>query len=940
VGLVARLLGVASVEVDGAPLSVDTRKAVALLALLLVREDRLGRDTIAGLLWPDASSERARASLRRTLSTLSAGLGGRWVHGDRDHLRFVDDGEVRCDVHEVRAAAAALRAHEVQHGGDPVVCDRCRAALDRLDLTSVGTTLLEGFVLRDAPAFDDWVQVESESLRRDVTLLLERRTALDLADGRAEEALATAHRWSQDDPLHEGAHRAVMLAAAALGRREEAIRQYRRCVATLDRELGVGPLPETTALHDAILGDSPVPAVVAVAAPEPQPHRAQDVALVDRDDELEHLRRVHAGLTAGATCVVIDGEAGIGKTRIAEEFVEYVGRRGAATLVVRCRPDEATLTCGPLSDALRDAYRTDPSWAADLPDDVVAEVARIVPELRAGAAVETAPLDSPGAQVRFLDAVFVAVAATVAGEAPGVVVVDDLHWADPTTVDVLRRGVRRYEGRPVLLVVAWRTELVPHDHPLRQLIDGDASVLRPARLTRAQVAELVEDVRPNALGLVDRLHDETEGIPFFVLEYLTAIADDTWQLPAPVRDLVASRLVPLSDLARQCLTAGAVLGRSFDLGELVRTSGRSDDEVVTALDELLAHRLLDEHGDAGGARYDFTHTKVREVVLQSASLARRRLLHRRAAEAIGDAGDDPTVAVRLARHHREAGQFAEAAEAHRRAGEHAASLFANVEALEHLDAALALGHPYAGELHLAVGDLQALAGRYDEARTSYTAAGALLGEDRTAEVEHRLGILHLRWGAWASAQRHLAEALARLGPGRSAHRARVLADHAVALLRAGAPEEAATEAATAVTDADASGDATARAQAHNTAGLVARHRGDHAGAERHLRTALSFADATPDPALHVAAANNLALVLAAEGQLDAALATAREALERCSGVGDRHREAALHSNVADLLHAAGRTEDALPHLTESARLLTDVGAAARPEPEVWKLTDW
>jgi DNA-binding SARP family transcriptional activator len=958
VGLTLRLLGPPHVEVDGRPLDVDTRKATALLTVLAVRGDRVGRDVIAPLLWADAGPERARASLRRTLSSLTSGLGGRYVRTDHDLLWLDTDDEVRCDVHEVRTAARVLRHHDADHGGDPASCTRCREAL--CDVGDDHGPLLEGFTLRATPGFEEWVQVAAEGLRRETALLLERRTALQLSEGAGEDALATAHRWLDLDPLHEQAHRAVMRAALTLGRRDDVIRQYRRCVETLDRELGVAPLPETTSLYERCLGAvvSPreiTPGATTAAAARSRapthPSGGEASLLVDRDEELATLQRALRRLDHGAACVAIEGEAGIGKTRITEEFTEYAAGRGSRTVTVSCREGEAGLTCGPLTDLLRDAARSDPTWVVSLAPAVLAEVARIVPELAADRALPPlVPLESPGAQVGFLDGIFEALAAVVTGPAAGVLVVEDLHWADPTTIDVLSRGLHRYQGAPVLVVTTWRSEVIGHDHPLRRLQrTAEVTTLTPGRLTADQVAELVADLRPSASAMAGRLHEETEGIPFFVVQYLAAMDEGRWAVPGPVRDLVAARLAQLSDLARQCLTAGAVLGRSFDLDTLVRTSGRSEDEVVTALDELLERGLLRERaeGPRPSARYDFTHAKIREVVDASASLARRRLLHRRAAEATAaSSAGDPAVASRVAHHLRAAGEDRLAAEQHAIAGEHARALFANVEALEHLQHAVALGHPDVVALQLEIGDLHALEGRYTDARDSYTAAAARAEDDvRRAELEHRLGALHLRWGAWAVAGSHLEQAAALLdGAGGSERvpclRARVRGDLALVLLRSGDTEAATRTVEHAIAEARGCGDDQAIAEARNTAGLVARHGGRTADARDHLRTALAHAERLHDPAARVAALNNLALVLAADGDTDGALATALDALTCCRELGDRHRQAAIHSNVADLLHTAGRTDEALPHLTESARLLADVGEATRPDPEVWKLTDW
>lgn len=948
-GLTLELLGPPSIEVDGAPLDVDTRKAVAMLCLLAVRGDRMPRDGVADLLWPSATPDRARASLRRTLSVLTSALDDRWVQADRASVWLAPDADLTCDVTTFRAGVTAHRVHATEvHGAGQGACPACLPALRDAAASYTGP-FLDGFVLRDAPRFDDWVGAEDEALRRDVATVLEALSAGQAAAGQRDDALATARRWLALDPLHEEAHRSVMRLAAAAGRRDEAVRQYRECVAVLDRELGVAPLPETTALYAALLEDTAPEPAPAVPRPVPLVH-LPDVAdhpLVDRDEELETLRRAHAGLHGGVACVVLEGEAGIGKTRVASEYLEFASARGAPAVLLRCREAESRLTCGPFVDLFRDALAHDTTWLHRLPRAVLAELARIVPEVvdAVDAVPPTPPLDSPGAKARFLDGLFAAMATLVAGgDQPGLVVVDDLHWADPTTVDVLVRGLHRHGG-PLLLLLTWRTELVPHDDPVRRAVRGTGTTtITLPRLDADQVAELVGEVRPQLAELADRLYEETEGIPFFVVEYLATLEDDDWELPSGVLDLLAARLAPLDQLARQCLGAAAVLGRSFDLALLVRTSGRSEDEVVAGLEELVARRLVEERaGRRGGeVRYDFTHTKLREVAYDTASLARRRLLHRRAAEAIAArSGDDPAAASRIARHFALAGREAEAAEHLVAAGEHARSLYAHREAVEHFEAALALGHPDLARLHGHLGDLHALAGRYTEAAAAYDLAGAhTVADTDLARIEHRTGRLHLRRGAWARAVHHLDRALELLAEDGGCHVPRVRADRAVASARLGDVDTAAAEAEAAVAEAEACGDTTAIALARNTAGLVARRRGRPDTALGHLAVALAATETLDDPTARVAVLNNLALARAADGDLDGAFAHAEAALDLCVELGDVHREAALHNNVADLLHEAGRTDEAMPHLKESARLLADVGEPRRPEPEIWKLTDW
>ena len=165
-GLTLELLGNPSIEVDGAPLSVDTRKAVALLCLLAVRGDRMPRDAVADLLWPTATPDRARASLRRTLSVLTSGLGDRWVAADRAAIWLDPDDDVDCDVTRFTTGVATLRAHATaaHPDGEPSACPGCLPTLRSLADAYTGP-FLDGFVLRDAPAFDDWVGARDEALR-------------------------------------------------------------------------------------------------------------------------------------------------------------------------------------------------------------------------------------------------------------------------------------------------------------------------------------------------------------------------------------------------------------------------------------------------------------------------------------------------------------------------------------------------------------------------------------------------------------------------------------------------------------------------------------------------------------------------------------------------------------------------------------------------------
>jgi tetratricopeptide (TPR) repeat protein len=420
-----------------------------------------------------------------------------------------------------------------------------------------------------------------------------------------------------------------------------------------------------------------------------------------------------------------------------------------------------------------------------------------------------------------------------------------------------------------------------------------------------------------------------------------------------VADLLRSRLDVLDGATLQAVQAAAVIGRSFDPETLGAVAGRTSEEVVGALEALAGQELIREVAGEAAARphYDFSHEKLRELVYQDTSLARRRLLHGRAARAAEQprpARSQGAAAGPIARHYRLAGQDAEAAAWYAVAGDHARSLYANAEALGLYADALASGHPDTCRLSEAIADVQTLLGDYGAALRAYEAAAALCepGSATLARVEHRLGLVHSRRGDWQAAGSHFEAALACLaGTGDAAppdgSAGRILADWSLAAHALGQPDRASELARDALVAAGAANDRAGVAQAHNILGILARGGGDHRGAMAQLRRSLDIAETLQDPGIRIAALNNLALALADGEEHEEALAAAREALELCVAVGDRHREAAQHNNLADLLHAAGREEEAMAHLKQAVVIFAQVGGAGEiAQPEVWKLSEW
>jgi predicted ATPase/DNA-binding SARP family transcriptional activator len=988
------VLGAPYLEVDGQIVEMDTRKAIALLAYLALGESRPGsshtRDALATLLYPDSDQASARAALRRTLSPLRKALDNTCLEADREQLRVHLDN-LWVDAVVFKQALAQTRLHGHAPG---MVCPDCLPLLEKAaSLYQEG--FMSGFSLRDSAAFDEWQFFHSEALRRELAEVLEKLVRGLAARGDFKTATSHARRWLTQDPLNENAHRQLMLLYAWDNQRNAALRQYRECVRILDQELGVAPLEETTHLYQAVLENHlpPVPELAAASAlsqeavpgqspvsPTPNPARNNAFSLFGRSDELVALRKLYAqGLSRQEKKFVlaaIEGEAGIGKTRLAEAFLAELAAQGVNAFQARCYEGERDLAYAPFLSGLGEAVASPGATLRmqSLSPAALGMAAQLVPtlaELFPGLPPPPAP-DSPGAQVRFLDALRMVIQSLVApdpGSASlGVIFLDDVQWMDAASLAVLDYMTRRLEG--VFLLLAWRGDLVPPGHALRHLM---AQVQRTNPAANLILPRLrLEDVAAMAAAAnhaftpqqMARLYLETEGNPFFVTEYLDRVnpLDETAEIPLGVRSLLENRLASAGELGRQILSAAAVLGRSFDFSILREVSGRSDIEVIAALEDLLQHNLVSEHTPVEGAanlQYDFTHDKLREAAYAQASLARRRLLHGRAAEAFaGRVRAHREAAALAAFHYRLAGQLDQAARWYQAAGENARAVYANQDAIAYLKSALACGHPEPAILHEAIGDISLLTGQYGAALTSYETAAASCPPQRLALIEHRLGRVHNQLGNFELAECHLQIALESLAVEAAqtapilADRAMILADWSYTAHRRGDQARALELALQAVELSQHSQDARAIAQAYNNLGILERVNGQFPKAIQHLQNSLDTAIQLADLGSQAAALNNLARVYAESGQPDQAIRLTEQALTLCEQCGDRHRAAALLNNLADLFHTTGQEQTAMEYLRKAVVIFAEIGmqigsaSGTTPTtdpalfPEVWKLREW
>lgn len=903
------LLGAPTFEVDGHPVAADTRKASALLAYLAV-EGPTRRDTLAALLWPDSADSQARATLRRTLSAVRSAMGPDVVDSDRQQVRLSD--LVQTDIAGLRDSLVVPESHD---HGEADVCRNCIPALTRATELYRGD-FLEGFSLRGAPEFEDWARTTAESYRLACETAYEKLATAYAADGDFRSAIEAVNGWLELDPLREPAYRQLMLLHAWAGDRVGATEAYRRCVATMDRELGVAPLEETSELHEAILEEDlpPAPGPRRRVVAKTDTPRELPGDLIDREEALETLTSVVTDLTGGKIIRIV-GDAWMGKTRLLEELTSQAQRHRRQVTSARGFRAERQLPYGVLSQLLSGLVEHEDwdSIVASVPDWALREAGRIHP------AIGTPPSGGGGdpfGETRLYDAVL-----TVLSAKPLLILVDDVQWIDAASASIVAYLAHRIEPLASSLVIAHR----PDDSaPLETVLDavqgGHHQDLTLAPLTSDQLIGLVSD-EDEAVRMVSR----TGGIPALVAE---AVANsDSEEIPG-VRRFMEARLLELDDLTHQILAAAAVLSGTCTLDLLRETCGRSEEEVTTAVEALVAKRIL---GLESGGGFGFALDSLENLVYEETNLVRRRILHRRAALALQSSprsSSDPVLAMSIARHHQQAGEEDMAAERYVIAGDLAQDVFASDEAIDAYRSAIALGYPDLHRVHLQLGEALLFKGLFTKALAEFQKAAARSRGSARALAEHRIGEANRRLGRVEAAVDHFELAQPDHPDPVALH-----CDWALAAVRAGDLKGAREQADRAVVAADKT-DSRGRSRALAVLGMVSGHKAE-------ARSALieSLDLAGTDRILRMAALNALGYSYAQSGEERVARGYLEEALAIAQEIGDRHREAALWNHLADLHHRAGRTEDAEKSLTEAVKLFVEVEPGSW-EPEVWLLTQW
>ena len=903
-----RLLGPLEAQDGERRVELGRPKQRVLLAVLLVHANQVvSVDRLIEELWGEEPPPQAAASLQTYVSNLRRALepgrparapsrvlvsqppGYRLVvgAGELDAARFAalaDEGHRSLQAHRPAAAARVLRE---------------------------GLALWRGPALAEV-ADEAFAQAERNRLEELLVAALEDRVAADLDLGGHAAAVAELEELVGRYRFRERLHGLLMLALYRSGRQGEALQVFAAARRALAEELGIDPGRWLRQLETGILRQDPgldwtpppdepgpPPGETGAAGPVPtasvtQRFQAAADELVGRDDQLAALEGVLGGARGGyGRVVLVAGEPGIGKTRLAEEAARRAAAAGMQVAWGRCHEGDGAPALWPWVQVVRQlAAGLAPGQLAAMLGPSAAWLGQLLPELDGPAPPpEPRPVaDLGAARFQFNQAV-AGLLRRLAGDRPLLVVVDDLHWADVPSLSLLAFLAGELTDARLVVVGTYRDVEALPGRPLAEALGALAREPVVERiplggLDRAGVAALIGRTiggRP-AEPLVQAVADRCGGNPFFITELLRLLQSERGlaagdaaaaarrDIPVGVRDVLRARLARLPAQTGTFLMVAAVAGRRFDLDLVEAVTGLEDEPALDAAEAAVLAGLLLEDDRAAG-RYRFAHALVRETIYQDISRARRARLHARVVDALlAVRGAEPEPAAEMAYHCGQAAPVIGAARAlpHLlRAGEQAAAQLAYEAADEQFERALQLAgqlprSPQATdqEIHIAarLGTVRLMLRGYadpDAARALARARSLAVQAGRRGEPAD---------GRWALFMSHLIRS--ELGP---AH------ELGAELITLGSERN----------------DPALLSAGHRQVGTVAVFRGDFQDAQRHLEHALAASrdippgmpgDAPVEPTLLCQSA--LGVARAYQGQADAALRLTGQAVGSARRLGD------------------------------------------------------
>jgi len=945
-----------SVPLPSAP---SSPAAQSLLAYLILQHDRpVARDKLTGVFWPERSDARARHALSTTLWQIRQALGPA-----ADRL-VAERGTVSFALAEGDWLDVEAFERRLENPGSGRVSGGAADPVSALETLSSCLEIYRGPFLEGC--YDDWAVRERERYRELYLAALERMIRLKKRQGDYEGALAYAQRLASADPLRESAHREVMRLYHLLGRTRAALEQFNALHELLAEELGVTPSAATATLRHEIASSLEEDGSPHLPVPPPPPPLLRELGrlpFVGRERE----RTALLGALQAARCghgpvALVEGDAGVGKTRLVEEVVADARWHGfqvagaKADALVSPAPYQLFRDAlSPLLTPLRVAQ------LAELVDPLpLAAASRVLPPIEKQLSeLPALPPLSPDEERDRLRQGLIRCVRGLASVAPLLLVLEDVHWADRSTLDALADVASGISEGHVLTLITCRTAEARARDAAWEALEALERSLRMKRLhlrpfNESEVVTLV--VRALATGEGDsqaaafaqRLQEETGGNALFLVESLESLLeqgalglfDGSWRFPpetvslappASVRDMIARRLSRLSSDLSHVLEHVSVLGADASFPVLSRVVEDEPAALARRLGGLVERAFLRQ----GRAGYAFPHDLIRSVVYETIPPERRKGLHQRAGEAMEELLPGRVEALAL---HFELGEvWSKAVQWYRQAGERARAVYAGAQAIEYYDRALeAWSHLDARDEALGLqlyrerGRTYQDGGWVDQAEDDFRAALDLAKRTRDAASQARI-LNHLSYvafqrGDFDEAARIAAQTL-DMGQraGAEGEVATAHLNRANALRNLGSYREAIETYERAAASLERLDDRRRLADCLNCMGGALLFVGDYARAEELIRRSLTIRRDLDDRIGISYSLINLAVAHSYRGHLDRARAATDEALEVVTDTGDTYGQVAMLHNLADFAVERGEVAKAITFEKRALTIAREVG---------------
>jgi len=921
-GLRVWLLGGLRVEWVGQPVTAfESDKARAMFCYLLLEARPIRREQLAGLFWGEQPEARARGNLSRVLSNLRDLLPDQ-ILSDRATIALAARSPVWVDSITLMEAYDAARLSPTAHKALEAALKYYRGPL------------LAGFSLPGCPEFEEWLRIQQERVHLLALSAFESQSNYHRERGEWSSAVSCARQALELEPWRESAHRQLMLLLSLQGEREQALHQYELCRRILKQELDVEPATATKALYRRLLDANETP-IETLFSPAGIPGIHTLLPFVGREnDHAWLLGRWEAARRGANGLTLLAGEAGIGKTRLIQEALRLVAAQGAVILSGRCYEFNRALPYQAIHEALK-----------SIPEQATLAVANPLTQRQQPEGI------APAERSALFEAIVAHLNALCTRQASGVILcLDDLHWADADTLDLLHYLARTRNRFPFWLIGTYRPSETPVEHPLKRLAQSlDHDWLLYTRALAPLSAADITCLTTQLLGttsdtvLAPYLFRESEGNPFLMVELVETlreqdilrIDDANWELtgdpnlkpalPARLQDVILQRIQRLDELNQYLLLLAAAYGGPFDQALLAQAGECASETIEEALREWQTRQLV--HPVSNG--WDLAHDTIRSALYQTVPAPLRRLLHARLAYALE--AMHPEEVTLLAHHFDQARQEMTAAHYLLLAGDQARQTYAHEQALSHYRRGLELAKTPALRYALLTGleSVCDLASQREEQRAVLEELAELVrnGPAELSTPQHQIEI--------ALRQAHLAEATSDfVAAAAAAERAVALAQTAgdsilsasglrhwaYALRRQELLPDARTLYEHAKTTAERIGAKAVLSDSLQGLANIAWNEGDFTTARVYLERSLALCRELGDRRGEADAYNILGIVAQREGNLQAAREHTAHSLELRRAIGDRRAQGLSHNNLGAIALALGELDAAETAYTIAGRL--------------------